>query len=63
MYNVHMMSASAESYDGTRYKWDCEVGLLVGEPWKGPKGENIHIGVGAFTGWEDNCMREAVTEV
>jgi WD40 repeat protein len=33
--NVHIVSASE---DGTMRKWDCERGLLVGEPWKGEGG-------------------------
>jgi WD40 repeat protein len=30
--NVHIVSGSL---DGTMRKWDCDTGLLVGEPWKG----------------------------
>jgi WD40 repeat protein len=30
--NVHIVSGS---WDGTMCKWDCDTGLLVGEPWKG----------------------------
>jgi len=33
--NVHIVSGSS---DGTMRKWDCETGLLVGEPWKGEGG-------------------------
>jgi len=33
--NVHIVSGSD---DGTMRKWDCETGLLVGEPWKGKGG-------------------------
>jgi len=33
--NVHIVSGSD---DGTMRKWDCETGLLVGEPWKGEGG-------------------------
>jgi len=29
--NVHLLSGSS---DGTMRKWDCETGLLVGEPWR-----------------------------
>ena len=29
--NVHIMSGSG---NGTVRKWDCETGLLVGQPWK-----------------------------
>jgi len=35
--NVHIVSGSD---DGTMRKWDCETGLLVGEPWEGD-GEHI----------------------
>jgi WD40 repeat protein len=33
--NVHIVSGSL---DGTMRKWDCDTGLLVGEPWKGEGG-------------------------
>jgi len=33
--NVHIVSGSD---DGTMRKWDCETGLLVGEPWEGEGG-------------------------
>jgi len=33
--NIHIVSSSL---DGTLRKWDCETGLLVGEPWKGQGG-------------------------
>jgi len=33
--NVHIVSGSD---DGTMRKWDCETGLLVGEPWEGKGG-------------------------
>jgi WD40 repeat protein len=33
--NVHIVSGSL---DGTMRKWDCDTGLLVGEPWKGKGG-------------------------
>jgi len=33
--NVHIVSGSL---DGTIRKWDCETGLLVGEPWEGVGG-------------------------
>jgi WD40 repeat protein len=33
--NVHIVSGSL---DGTMCKWDCDTGLLVGEPWKGEGG-------------------------
>jgi WD40 repeat protein len=33
--NVHIVSGS---WDGTMRKWDCNTGLLVGEPWKGEGG-------------------------
>jgi len=29
--NVHILSGSD---DGTMRKWDCQTGLLVGEPWE-----------------------------
>ena len=51
--NVHIVSGSK---DGTMRKWDCETGLLVGEPWKvedtvyslalSPDGETIACGRG-----------------
>jgi len=34
--NKHIVSSSL---DGTMRKWDCETGLLVGEPWEGEGGE------------------------
>jgi len=34
--NKHIVSGS---WDGTMRKWDCETGLLVGEPWEGEGGE------------------------
>jgi len=34
--NKHIVSGSL---DGTMRKWDCETGLLVGEPWEGKGGE------------------------
>jgi len=33
--NVHVVSSS---WDGTMHKWDCQTGLLVGEPWEGEGG-------------------------
>ncbi|OAX44339.1 WD40 repeat-like protein [Rhizopogon vinicolor AM-OR11-026] len=36
--NVHIVSGS---WDGTMRKWDCDTGLLVGDPWKG-EGGSIH---------------------
>ncbi|KAG1825311.1 WD40-repeat-containing domain protein [Suillus variegatus] len=36
--NVHIVSGS---WDGTMRKWDCNTGLLVGQPWKG-EGGHIH---------------------
>ncbi|OAX41666.1 hypothetical protein K503DRAFT_659601, partial [Rhizopogon vinicolor AM-OR11-026] len=36
--NMHIVSGSL---DGTMRKWDCDTGLLVGEPWKG-KGGSIY---------------------
>jgi WD40 repeat protein len=33
--NVHVVSGSR---DDTMCKWDCDTGLLVGEPWKGEGG-------------------------
>jgi len=33
--NTHIVSGSD---DGTMRKWDCETGLLVGEPWEGEGG-------------------------
>ena len=34
--NVHIVSGSD---DGTMRKWDCETGLLVGEPWEEKGGQ------------------------
>lgn len=34
--NVHIVTGSL---DGTMRKWDCDTGLIVGEPWKGDGGE------------------------
>ncbi|KAG2090206.1 WD40-repeat-containing domain protein [Suillus discolor] len=36
--NIHIVSGS---WDGTMRKWDCDTGLLVGQPWTG-KGGCIH---------------------
>lgn len=36
--NIHIVSGS---WDGTMRKWNCDTGLLVGEPWTG-KGGCIH---------------------
>ncbi|KAG1718617.1 WD40-repeat-containing domain protein [Suillus paluster] len=36
--NAHIVSGS---WDGTMRKWNCDTGLLVGEPWKG-KGGRIY---------------------
>jgi WD40 repeat protein len=33
--NVHIVSGSA---DGTMRKWNCDTGLVVGEPWKSEEG-------------------------
>jgi len=38
--NVHIVSGS---YDGTMRKWDCETGLLVGEPWEGKGGRILAL--------------------
>jgi len=38
--NVHIVSGSL---DGTMRKWDCETGLLVGEPWGGKGGASGSI--------------------
>jgi WD40 repeat protein len=59
--NVHIVSGSL---DGTMRKWDCDTGLLVGEPWKGeggriealalsPDGRTIACGRkdGSIQGW------------
>lgn len=34
--NDHIVTGSL---DGTMCKWDCDTGLIVGEPWKGDGGE------------------------
>ncbi|KAG2106586.1 WD40-repeat-containing domain protein [Suillus discolor] len=36
--NIHIVSGSV---DGTMRKWNCNTGLVVGEPWKGEEGR-IH---------------------
>jgi hypothetical protein len=33
--NIHIVSGS---WDGTMRKWNCNTGLLVGDPWDGAKG-------------------------
>jgi len=38
--NVHIVSGS---WDGTMRKWDCETGLLVGEPWEGRYGSILAL--------------------
>jgi len=69
--NVHIVSGS---FDCTMRKWDCETGLLVGEPWKGegslihalalsPDGKTIACGRadGSLQRWNtDGEMREGV---
>jgi len=69
--NVHVVSGSD---DGTMCKWDCETGLLVGEPWEGeggrifalalsPDGKTIACGRndGSLQRWNtDGEMREGV---
>ena len=69
--NVHIVSSSL---DGTMRKWDCETGLLVGEPWEGeggltlalalsPDGKTIACGrsYGSLQRWNtDGEMREGV---
>jgi len=61
--NVHIVSGSR---DGTMCKWDCETGLLVGEPWKvgnrvcalalSPDGKTIACGRkdGSVQQWDTN---------
>jgi len=61
--NVHIVSGS---WDGTMCKWDCETGLLVGEPWKvgkvvcalalSPDGKTIACGRsdGSVQRWDTN---------
>jgi WD40 repeat protein len=38
--NVHVVSGSL---DGTMRKWDCNTGLLVGEPWRGEGGRILEL--------------------
>ncbi|OAX32351.1 WD40 repeat-like protein, partial [Rhizopogon vinicolor AM-OR11-026] len=38
--DVHLVSGS---WDGTMRKWDCETGLLVGEPWKWRSGSILAL--------------------
>jgi len=61
--NVHIVSGS---WDGSMRKWDCETGLLVGEPWEGktsiyalalsPDGKTIACGRsdGSVQRWDTN---------
>lgn len=54
--NVHIVSYSDS---GTMCKWNCNTGLLVGEPW-GDKGEDEGRDscTSAFTRREDYCVRK-----
>ncbi|KAJ8580801.1 WD40 repeat-like protein [Rhizopogon salebrosus TDB-379] len=69
--NIHIVSGSR---DGTMCKWDCDTGLLVGEPWQGegrgigavalsPDGNTIACGRedGSVQRWNtDGTMIESV---
>jgi WD40 repeat protein len=52
--NIHIVSGSR---DGTMRKWDCDTGLLVGEPWKG-EGRGIWALVLSPDGRTIACGRE-----
>jgi WD40 repeat protein len=52
--NIHIVSGS---WDGTMCKWDCDTGLLVGEPWKS-KGRGIWTLVLSPDGRTIACGRE-----
>jgi len=64
--NIHLVSGSSDS---TMRKWDCETGLLVGEPWRvgnavhglalSPDGKTIACGRGDGTvqRWDTNGQR------
>ncbi|KAG2339160.1 WD40 repeat-like protein [Suillus weaverae] len=51
--NIHIVSGS---WDGKMRKWDCDTGLLVGEPWTG-KGGCIHAMVLSPDGKTIACGR------
>ncbi|OAX32789.1 WD40 repeat-like protein, partial [Rhizopogon vinicolor AM-OR11-026] len=52
--NVHIVSGSE---DGTMRKWDCDTGLLVGEPWKS-KGGTIYALALSPDGKTISCGRD-----
>jgi WD40 repeat protein len=52
--NAHIVSGSE---DGTMRKWDCDTGLLVGEPWKG-EGREIWVLALSPDGKTIACGRE-----
>jgi WD40 repeat protein len=52
--NIHIVSGSL---DGTMRKWDCDTGLLVGEPWKG-EGRGIWVLAISPDGRTIACGRE-----
>ncbi|KAJ8582720.1 WD40 repeat-like protein [Rhizopogon salebrosus TDB-379] len=52
--NIHIVSGS---WDGTMCKWDCDTGLLVGEPWKG-EGRGIWALAVSPDGRTISCGRE-----
>jgi WD40 repeat protein len=62
--SVHIVSGSL---DGTMRKWDCDTGLLVGEPWKG-KGRGIWVlalspdGITIACGREDGSVQRWNTD-
>jgi WD40 repeat protein len=52
--NIHIVSSSE---DGTMRKWNCDTGLVVGEPWKG-EGGGIYVLALSPNGKTIACGRE-----
>lgn len=53
--NIHIVSGSL---DGVMRKWNCDTGLLVGEPWSGEEGGTIHALALSPDGKTIACGRE-----